>query len=219
MMKLSDDDIAGLLPFYVAGTLDAREAREVAHWLEIDPRGAAALERALEEQAEVIAANERVDAPSGALAKLMQDVGAEPRKATINLSRPGLFSRLAQWLTEAPPAVSWAAAAALAVVVVVQNLPAVIQGTDTSYEVSTGTPAAGGSLYLIRFAEGADMTDISAALREVGAVIADGPKGNGNYVVRLSKNDALGPAKERAETLRAKRDIVKLLIEKSPGKK
>jgi anti-sigma-K factor RskA len=214
MTKHSVDDIASLLPFYVAGTLEETEAREVARWLETDPRGPAALERALDEQAEVIAANERVKVPSGSLARLMQDVDREPRKAAFRVTRLGLLSRIAEWLAETPPAVSWAAAGALALVVIVQNAPIIFQGGEKPYEVSSGAPADSGTLYLIRFADGADMAAVSAALSEAGAVIVDGPKGKGNFIVRLAEGDAYGPAKDRVETLRARRDIVTLIIER-----
>lgn len=217
MTKLSDDDIAGLLPFYVAGTLSDDDERDVAHWLETDPRGLRALERALEEQSEVITANEKIAVPSGALARLMQDVAREPAAATFNVSRPGLLTRVSDWLTAAPPGLAWTAAAALALVVIAQNVPAVLQGLETPYEVSSGTNTTEGSTYLVRFAENADMAAVGAALKEAHAVITDGPKGNGNYVVRLLEDDGIAEAGKRIEALRAKRDIVKLVIEKSPG--
>lgn len=217
MTKLNDDDIAGLLPFYVAGTLDDADAQEVARWLKTDPRGSEALNRVLEEQAEVVTANERIDVPSGALATLMQDVANEPQKSSLRRAAPGLFKGISDWLNQMPSAVSWAAAAALALVVVVQNVPMLMHGGEPSYEVSSGAQDVKGRLFLVRFADTAGMAAVNAALSEAAAVIADGPKGNGNYIVRLAEGETYGPVKERIETLRAKRDIVKMIIERSPG--
>ncbi len=219
MTKQMDETIAGLLPFYVAGTLDEGEARMVARWLESDPRGSEALQRALEEQAQVIAANERIKVPSGGLARLMEDVAAEPRVARRSPPGLNLFDRIMGWIREAPPSMSWGAVAALALVVAIQNVPLPFGGTDAPYEVSSGGPVESGKLYLIRFADDADMAAVSAVLSDAGAVITDGPKGNGNYVVRLAEGGASGSIETRLDALRAKRGIVKLVIEKSNGKK
>ncbi len=96
--KIMDDEpeeIEALLPWYAAGTLNARDARRVEDALRQD----AALQKQYavirEESAETVALNEELGAPSSsALQKLMAAIDAEPARASSSAtaSRLGRFA-------------------------------------------------------------------------------------------------------------------------------
>lgn len=121
--KIMDDEpeeIEALLPWYAAGTLDARETRRVEDALKHD----AALQKQYavirEELAETVALNEELGAPSSvALQKLMAAIDAEPARAaatTVGSQRLGPLARFFASLS--PRTMAWSASfGALALVV------------------------------------------------------------------------------------------------------
>ena len=111
--KIMDDEpeeIEALLPWYAAGTLNARDARRVEDALKQD----AALQKQYavirEESAETVALNEELGAPSSsALQKLMAAIDAEPARASsaATASRPGGFAGFFARLS--PRTLAWSA--------------------------------------------------------------------------------------------------------------
>jgi hypothetical protein len=110
--KIMDDEpeeIEALLPWYAAGTLNARDARRVEDALKQD----AALQKQYavirEESAETVALNEELHAPSSyALQKLMAAIDAEPARASAAAaSRPGRFAGFFASLS--PRTLAWSA--------------------------------------------------------------------------------------------------------------
>ena len=74
-------EIEMLLPWHVAGTLDARDSRRVDEALARDPELALENAAILEEYAETIRFNERLGAPSArAMQKLFAAIDAEPAR-------------------------------------------------------------------------------------------------------------------------------------------
>src|SRR5271163_4098717 len=123
-----NDEIEALLPWHVAGTLDARDAKRVDEALAGRPDLSASLALIHEDRDETIALNERLGAPSGAVwARVMATAKAEPRK-------PRLSARLASLLGLGaggnPARLAWAAAAA-AVVILLQGAAIVSLLPDT----------------------------------------------------------------------------------------
>ena len=69
--KMSADDIEALLPWYVAGTLEPREAEEVEAALAADMELARRLELVREEMTEAVLLNEALGVPS---ARVMENL-------------------------------------------------------------------------------------------------------------------------------------------------
>lgn len=102
------DDIEALLPWYVAGTLSAGDARRVTEALGRD----AALQQQCvairQEQAGTVAVNEALGAPSArVLRNLMAAIDAQPARATAPSPRQGRFERFFAGLS--PRALAWSA--------------------------------------------------------------------------------------------------------------
>jgi hypothetical protein len=206
------DEIEALLPWYAAGTLDARDAKRVDEALANRPELGASLALIHEDRDETIALNERLGAPSGAAwARVLATAEAEPRK-------PSPFARLASLLglrAEANPTrLAWAAAAA-AVVILLQAAAIVALLPDTrgsSYRTAseTASPALGANV-IVSFAPDARLEEVGAWLKEHDAAIVDGPRG-GMY--RLRVGDKIPSPDERAALLAelAKTPIVRMIL-------
>ncbi|PZA13263.1 hypothetical protein DNX69_02470 [Rhodopseudomonas palustris] len=105
-------DIEALLPWYAAGTLDARDSRRVAEALDRDPELARQYAVILEEYAATIELNESLGAPSSrTMHKLFAAIDAEPAQAAAG--GPGLGARFAGFFAGlSPKALAWTASAA-----------------------------------------------------------------------------------------------------------
>ncbi|MBI5130465.1 MAG: hypothetical protein HZA66_13565 [Rhodopseudomonas palustris] len=110
-------DIEALLPWYAAGTLNARDSHRVAEALERDPELAKQYAAILEEYAATIELNESLGAPSSkAMQKLFAAIDAEPaRSASAASQQPGqgIGSRFAGFFARlSPKALAWSASVA-----------------------------------------------------------------------------------------------------------
>ncbi|MGX7744280.1 hypothetical protein [Rhodopseudomonas parapalustris] len=105
-------DIEALLPWYAAGTLDARDTRSVAEALDRDPELARQYAVILEEYAATIELNESLGAPSSrTMHKLFAAIDAEPARQPAG--GPGLGARFAGFFAGlSPKALAWSASAA-----------------------------------------------------------------------------------------------------------
>ncbi len=169
-------DVELLLPWYAAGTLDARQARWVEETLARDPELARQLSVIRREYAETIALNESLGVPSGlALQRLLAAIDAEPERRW----RPSPSRIFALFASVSPRALAWSASvSALALVLqagviaalLVRNQPAANQ---TPF-LSANAPLVrdlGGEGALVRFTPEARISDVTALLGKYRASI------------------------------------------------
>lgn len=186
--KLSErDEIEALLPWYVSGRLDAKSRARVHRYLEANPEVRSHLALAREELEATVAGNEAIAAPGpDALARLRASVAvAVPRRQSWFAE---VSERLADWIGGlAPPQLGLAAAvAALVLVLQAAAIGALVMErvSTPTYQTAGGETAGEGIELLVGFSEDASMGEISALLKQVGAVVVDGPRA-GLYRLRL----------------------------------
>lgn len=182
-----------LLPWYAAGTLDARQARWVEEALARDPELARQLSVIRREYAETIALNETLGAPSGlALQRLLAAIDAEPERPR----RPSPARVFTLFASASPRTLAWSASlGALALVLqagviaalLISNQPAAYQAAFSSTKAPlerspSGAPAPGA---LVRFTPEARIADITALLGKYRASII-GTAGNGLFRLQFA---------------------------------
>ena len=188
MLEQEPSEIEMLLPFYAAGTLNARDARRVEEALARDPALARQYAVIREEFAETIHLNESLGAPSArAMQKLFAAIDAEPvRQPSASLDFSARFSGFFAKLS--PRTLAWSASlGALALLLQAGVIGAVLiknqNSTFQTASLSTNEPitrdlAAGAPPHaLVRFAPDARVADITALLDHYQASIVDGAKG------------------------------------------
>ncbi len=193
MLEQEPSDLEMLLPWYAAGTLNARDTRRVEEALARDPELARQYAVIREEYAETIGLNESLGAPSvRAMQKLFAAIDAEPARkpeTSFNLSSRigGFFASLS------PRTLAWSASlGALALllqagvigVIVLKNQSATYQTASLSTNEPTNEPitrALGQEepplRALVRFKPEARMSDITALLDTYQASIIGGAQG------------------------------------------
>ena len=181
-------EIELLLPWYAAGTLNARDARKVEEALARDPDLVQQYAVIREEYAGTIDMNESLGAPSArAMQKLFAAIDAEPARtpgSSINLGGriAGFFSSLS------PRTLAWSASLAAVVVVLQAGIITGVLMNDrgASYQtasLSTNEPitrelsAARPQRALVQFRPDARIGDITALLDKYQASIVDGARG------------------------------------------
>jgi hypothetical protein len=198
--RLSVDDIEALLPWYAAGTLDAREADQVEAAIATDAELARRLNLVREEMTEAVVLNEALGVPSArVMEKLFKAIDRE-RRVARDPARSGFGSWLADLLT--PRAFAFGAGAAVLLIAVEAGVIAKLAMQDRgepkgTYETAS-TPTAttrgieiGGAFAQVRFTPQASMADVTRFLNSRDAVIVDGPQPGGPgglYKVRLARN-------------------------------
>jgi hypothetical protein len=209
MLEQEPSEIEMLLPWYAAGTLNARDARRVEEALAVDPELAKQYAVIREEYAETIDLNESLGAPSArAMQKLFAAIDAEPARqpsASLNLAArvSGFFASLS------PRTLAWSASlGALALLlqagvigaVLMKNQTATYQTASLSMnepitrDLGAGTPPRA----LVRFTPDARVADITALLDNYQASIIDGAKGG---LFRLQFGNRAMPKDEAASLL------------------
>src|SRR5215468_3257052 len=89
--KMSADDIEALLPWYAAGTLDAREADQIEAALAADAELRRRLDLVREEMTEVVLLNEALGVPSArVMENLFKAIDKERKGARSPAGRRGL---------------------------------------------------------------------------------------------------------------------------------
>lgn len=187
--KIPEDEpgeIEALLPWYAAGTLDARETRRVEAALAADPdlvRQYAAIQ---DEYAETIHLNESLGAPSSsAMQKLFAAIDAEPARAHSN--SPRLSSRISGFFASlSPRTLAWSASlGALALLLQAGVIGTVLmQQQEATFETAsyqsspksmTRSLAPGRDVVLfVRFKPDARVSDITALLGSYHASVVGG---------------------------------------------
>jgi hypothetical protein len=182
-----------LLPWYAAGTLDARQARGVEEALARDPELARQLSVVRHEYAETIALNESLGAPSGlALQRLLAAIDAEPERRR----RSSLARILALFASVSPRTLSLLVSlGALALVLqvgliaalLIRNQPAAYQAASlsTSAPFERGLGAAPAPEALVRFTPETRIADITALLGTYRASIV-GTAANGMFRLQFA---------------------------------
>jgi hypothetical protein len=198
--KMSADDIEALLPWYAAGTLDAREADQVEAAVAADAELARRLDLVREEMNESILLNEALGVPSArVMENLFKAIDKERRRGRDPAASRGLGGLLMNLFT--PRAFAFAAGAAVVVIMLQAGVIAKLMLQDrieagSSFETASAPPAATrgieiGSFALVRFAPQANMGDVTRFLDARDAVIVDGPRPGGPggmYRVRVARN-------------------------------
>jgi hypothetical protein len=196
--RMSADDIEALLPWYAAGTLDAREADQVEAALSTDAELTRRLDLVREEMTEAIVLNESLGVPSGRMMeKLFQAIDRE-RRVARNPMRSGFGSWLADLLT--PRAFAFGAGAAMLLITLEAGVIAKLAMQDRgvvepppSYQPSGGATRGLeiGAFALVRFSPQASMADVTRFLDSRDAAIVDGPRPGGPgslYKVRIARS-------------------------------
>jgi hypothetical protein len=201
--RLSDgEEIEALLPWYVSGRLDAGARARVERYLKTHPEIRSHLDLAREELDATVAGNEVLAGPGpAALARLRASIATAPR-------RPSIFAqaslRFADWIRDlSGPQLGFAgAAAALLLLLQAAAIGGLLmeRGSDPTYQTASGREApAEGIELLVGFSEDASIGEISNLLKQVGAVVIDGPKA-GLYRLRVASTDEKG--RDATEALR-----------------
>jgi anti-sigma factor RsiW len=175
-------EIAMLLPWHAAGTLNARDSRRVDEALARDPELARQYAVIREEYAETIHLNESLGAPSArAMQKLFSAIDGEPARkpsAWLNFSTlvAGFFASLS------PRTLAWSASlGALALLLQAGVIGAVLmKNQNASFQtasLSNNERAEAPPRALVRFAPDARVAEITALLDSYQASIVDGVRG------------------------------------------
>jgi hypothetical protein len=197
--RLPVDDIEALLPWYAAGTLDAREADQVEAAIAADAELARRLDLVREEMTETIVLNEALGAPSArVMEKLFKAIDHE-RRGARDPARAGIGGWLADLLT--PRAFAFGAGAAALLIALEAGVIAKLVMQDrpepkATYETQSETPSRTrsieiGAFALVRFSPQASMAEVTRFLNSRDALIVDGPQPGGSgglYRVRIARN-------------------------------
>jgi len=188
MLDQEPSEIEMLLPWYAAGTLNARDTLRVQEALARDPELARQYAVIREEYAETIGLNESLGAPSArAMQKLFAAIDAEPARRSAASFNP--VARFADVFAKlAPRTLAWSASlAAVALVLQAAVIGAILLKNHTatyrtaSLSMNEAATRDSGSAAppraLVRFAPEARVADITALLESRHASIIDGAKG------------------------------------------
>lgn len=186
------DEIEALLPWYVAGKLDAKTRARVERYIEAHPEVKAHVALAREEADATIASNEAIAAPGPrALDRLRASIAAAPRRQPAADLLTQLSERFADWLSGfAPPRLALAGAVAALLIALQAAAIGVLvmeRATAPAYQTAGGEETAGGGFeLLVTFAPGATIGDIGDLLKRLDATVTDGPKA-GLYRLRFAE--------------------------------
>jgi len=184
-------EIELLLPWYAAGTLDARESQQVEAALANDPELAARYEWVRAELAQETHVSEAAGEPSGRDVKtLFAKIDALP--AQKSRSSIDFGARIAEFFAAlSPRTLAWSAMAAALAIVLQAGLLAGIMLKEKSaggYETASvpANVSGEGSYVLLRFQPQASAADVANFLETNKLSIAGGPSAGGLYRVRVA---------------------------------
>lgn len=193
-----DQDLDLLLPWYVNGTLNSEEQKEVEAYLarSSHARDEVELLRALRQQVK----DEAIENSPG-------ELGLQRLKREIKQEQAAGDRMAGRTLTVASFWRPLAVAACLAVVIQAGIMIGLPGGGDGEVEVAGGQVAMAPAVIQVTFAPEATEQEIREVLQSAGASIADGPTALGVYGLRLQGEGE--PAIEEAlANLRARGDVV-----------
>src|SRR3984957_17360069 len=180
-------EIELLLPWYAAGTLDARESQQVEAALANDPELAARYEWVRAELAQETHVSEAAGAASGrdvkALFAKIDALPAQKSRSSIDLG-----ARIAEFLASlSPRTLAWSAMAA-ALAIVLQAGISLKERNAGGYETASAPAnvSGEGSYVLLRFQPQASAADVANFLATNKLSIVGGPSAGGLYRVRVA---------------------------------
>jgi anti-sigma-K factor RskA len=196
-----DESLELLLPWYINGTLEAEERRQVEAYLErnSDARDEVALLRELRQQVK----DEKIENSPGELGlqrlkREIKQVGAQPGGGDRMTGRTVTVASFWRPL---------AVAACLAVVVQAGVMVGLGGWPGSDVEIASGTAGLTPPVLQVTFEPGATEQEIRDVLQSAGASIADGPTALGVYNLRLV-DAGTTTVDEALATLRARADVV-----------
>jgi anti-sigma-K factor RskA len=187
-------EIELLLPWYAAGTLDARESQQVERALANDPELAARYEWVRAELEQETLVGDAAGEPSGRDVKtLFAKIDALPARRPRRQPQSSSFGeRVAEFLSSlSPRTLAWsAAAAALAITLQAGLLADLMIKERTGYDTASAPANAqsDGAYVLIRFKPQTTATDIANFLDSNKFSIVAGPSVGQLFRVRVAPN-------------------------------
>lgn len=205
-------DVEELLPWYATGRISREEARGVEAALSTMPDLAQKLAQVQRERDSIALASEAVPPPPPEnLQRLLQQVETTRQERTLKAEKAAkegdwigaFFAKRQVW-----QAAFAAACVALIAMGTLLYRPSEIPGTGTTLPAATGmTGIDAGARLVVIFQPAATNGDIGALLTSLDAVIVDGPKSDGSFVVQLPTADPDAVSAAMAAML-AKKDLV-----------
>lgn len=220
MNEAERHEIEMLLPWHATGRLSADERRRVDAALAGDA-GLRRQARLIEaELSQTVASNEAVALPRSLDAdRLIAMLASEPKPPAVLAS--SWFGRLKDAFTgPARIPLRWAAVAAALLLALQGGTIAtlLVQREAGGYQTAGGSNGtlAPGTYVLVRLNDAASIADLAAALRQRSISIADGPKADGFYTLRLGSADM--PVAERDTRINDLRSLANLVVFVAPLK-
>jgi hypothetical protein len=219
---VAERDIEDLLPWYAAGTLNARDAERVAAAVANDAELARRLGLVRAELAETIHLNESLGAPSARAGdRLFAAIDAEAAPARANQRSFDFAGRISELLSVlSPRTLAWSAAAAALLLVVqagvITDFLLKDRGGPGAYQTASAEQprqvARQGSEVLVRFAPQATAADITKFLKAHDASLVDGPAGD-LFRIRVAKTNLPKADLDRVvQAMQSERNIVVLVL-------
>ena len=207
------DEIKMLLPWYVTGKLDSADKKRVEAYLERDTELQNYLHFVREVKNETVSLNGSVTVPTvDDVERLVIEVG-ECRHTELR-SGYSLFTKIKEFcLAPAEGTLRWVSVAAVLLILVQAVAIGMLVATRDGgvYRFATGPSGAAvsGTFVLVRFADGASVSNIAKVLANHKMTIADGPKGNGMFKVRIGpKGMSKAESSRQLDALKQRRDLV-----------
>ncbi len=212
------DEAHLLAPWYVAGSLEEAEAREIEELAKHDEDFARFIAETKREAAETVALNEALGEPSPELWARIEASAelAKPARLGLKERAHSLSASLANFLSELT-APQWQAVAAAAVAICVIQAGAIVylagEKAPPQYQTASGpkaqttgqTPA-----FIVSFVDSASIGDIGKALDEAGAEIVEGPNSDMLYHIALRSDNV--DAKAQAYAKLRSSGLLKLIL-------
>lgn len=211
------DEIELLIPWYATGRINAVDRARVAAWIARDEGLARQLEIIQEERRSAIESAEALPAPPRRSADAVVSRASPPARAAARI-----FGEMTNWIDSllarlSPPALRWAAAAAVLLIGLQAAGLAMLLGPadpDPTYRTASGPPArsADGTFVLMQPTHSARIVELDTYLKDLEATIVDGPTLQGLYRVRIGPADLHERRrKEIVDQMRKRNDIFQLV--------
>jgi len=185
------DEIEALLPWYVTGKLDMKSRARVERYVKAHPEIGEHIVLAREESEATVISNEAISAAGPqALDRLRASIAAHPpRRKSLNAMLEQFSEVFADWIAGLTPPRLALAAAAAALIVMLQAaaIGALVMeraGAPTYQTAGGEESTTDGAELLVGFSDTATIGEITALMKQIDAVMVDGPKA-GLYRVRL----------------------------------
>ena len=218
------DELEACLPWYVNGTLDSETRNRIAKALLTDARLRKALELARDEAEAVIDINEAAEGPSPqVLDDIMSRLPPVSRTSSAFI-RGFLVDRVADFVAALRPRTLVYATAAAALVMTLQTGVIgmlVFQDTGATGPELASVPGEDISdpnlRLMVKFAPGAEFSQVTELLEELDAEIVGGPAGGGLFTIGLEMpQDGEAGVEKLIQDIRSRPKIVAFVSRSAP---